>query len=307
MFLIGIRRLLTALVALWGMATVVFLLLRVLPGDPAETLLAGSGASPEAIALTRQQMGLDDPLPVQYGRYLLSTARGDLGRSLFSNRPVTLTIAEQLPATLHLAVAAWLVMAVVGIGLGILAALRAGSWVDRLTMGGAVLGVSVPIFWSGLLLISIFSVGLNWLPATGAGSWRHLVMPAIVLGLVGAGPLARLVRSSLLDVLHADYITVARGKGLPSRIVINRHAVRNAMIPAINLMGLQAGFLLAGTVVTETVFARPGLGRVMVDAILWKDLPVVQGVVLLIAATYIAINLLVDLTTMVIDPRSRQT
>jgi peptide/nickel transport system permease protein len=307
MFLFGIRRLLTALVALWGMATVVFLLLRVLPGDPAQTLLAGSGASPEAIALTRRQMGLDDPLPVQYGRYLLSTARGDLGRSLFSNRPVTLTIAEQLPATLHLAVAAWLVMAVLGVGLGILAALRAGSWVDRLSMGGAVLGVSVPIFWSGLLLISIFSVGLNWLPAAGAGSWRHLVMPAIVLGLVGAGPLARLVRSSLLDVLHADYITVARGKGLPSRIIITRHAVRNAMIPAINLMGLQAGFLLAGTVVTETVFARPGLGRVMVDAILWKDLPVVQGVVLLIAATYIAINLLVDLTTMVIDPRSRQT
>jgi peptide/nickel transport system permease protein len=307
MFLFGIRRLLTALVALWGMATVVFLLLRVLPGDPAETLLAGSGASPEAIALTRQHMGLDDPLPWQYGRYLLSTARGDLGRSLFSNRPVTLTIAEQLPATLHLAVAAWLVMTVVGVGLGILAALRAGSWIDRLTMGGAVLGVSVPIFWSGLLLISIFSVGLNWLPATGAGSWRHLVMPAIVLGLVGAGPLARLVRSSLLDVLHADYITVARGKGLPPRIIITRHAVRNAMIPAINLMGLQAGFLLAGTVVTETVFARPGLGRVMVDAILWKDLPVVQGVVLLIAATYIAINLLVDMTIVVIDPRSRQT
>ena len=307
MLLFATRRLLTALIALWGMATVVFLLLRVLPGDPAETLLAGSGASPEAIALTRQQMGLDDPLPVQYGRYLLSTARGDLGRSLFSNRPVTLTIAEQLPATLHLAVAAWLVMAVVGVGLGILAALRAGSWVDRLTMGGAVLGVSVPIFWSGLLLISIFSVGLTWLPASGAGSWRHLVMPAIVLGLVGAGPLARLVRSSLLDVLHADYITVARGKGLPPGIIITRHAVRNAMIPAINLMGLQAGFLLAGTVVTETVFARPGLGRVMVDAILWKDLPVVQGVVLLIAATYIAINLLVDLTTVVIDPRSRST
>jgi len=307
MFLFGIRRLLTALIALWGMATVVFLLLRVVPGDPAETLLAGSGASPEAIALTRQQMGLDDPLPVQYGRYLLSTSRGDLGRSLFSNRPVTLTIAEQLPATLRLAVAAWLVMAVWGVGLGILAALRAGSWVDRLTMGGAVLGVSVPVFWSGLLLISIFSVGLNWLPASGAGSWRHLVMPAIVLGLVGAGPLARLVRSSLLDALHADYVTVARGKGLPPRIIITRHAVRNAMIPAINLMGLQAGFLLAGTVVTETVFARPGLGRVLVDAILWKDLPVVQGVVLLIAATYIAINLLVDLTTMVIDPRSRQT
>jgi ABC-type dipeptide/oligopeptide/nickel transport system permease component len=301
-----IRRMVSALVVLWGVATVVFLLLRVLPGDPAETILAGSGASPEAIAQVRQQLGLDDPLLTQYGRYLLNTLRGDLGRSLFSNRPVTLTIAEQLPATLQLAAAALLVAVIVGLSLGVLAALRAGTWIDRTAMGVAVLGVSVPVFWSGLLLIWVFSVGLNWLPATGADGVRHLMMPAVVLGLVGAGPIARLVRASLLDVLRADYITIARAKGLPELAVIGRHALRNALIPTITLVGLQAGFLLGGTVITESVFARPGLGRLVVEAILWKDLPVVQGVVLLIAATYVIINLLVDLATLTLDPRLRQ-
>jgi len=300
-----LRRLITALIVLWGTATVVFLLLRVLPGDPAETILAGSGASPAAIAQTRQQLGLDDPLLTQYAHYLLSVLRGDLGRSLFSNRPVALTIAEQAPATLQLAAAALTVAVVVGLSLGILAALHAGDWVDRAAVGVAALGASVPVFWSGLLLVWVFSVGLNWLPATGAGSWRHLVMPAAVLGLVGAGPIARLVRASLLDVLRADYITVARAKGLSESVVIGRHALRNAIIPTLTLIGLQAGFLLGGTVVTEAVFARPGLGRLVVDAILWKDLPVIQGVVLLIAATYVIVNLLVDLAALALDPRLR--
>jgi peptide/nickel transport system permease protein len=301
-----IRRTVAALAVMWGVMTVVFLLLRVLPGDPVEAMLAGSGASQAAIAQTRQQLGLDDPLPAQYSRYLLHTLRGDLGRSLFSNRPVTLTIAEQLPATLQLAAAALLVAVALGLTLGILAALRTGTWIDRAAMGVAVLGVSVPVFWSGLLLIWVFSVGLNWLPATGADSWRHLVMPALVLGLGGAGPIARLVRASLLDVLRADYITIARAKGLPEAAVIGRHALRNAIIPTITLIGLQAGFLLGGTVVTEVVFARPGLGRLVVEAILWKDLPVVQGIVLLIAATYVIINLLVDMATFALDPRLRQ-
>ena len=245
-------------------------------------------------------------LPVQYGRYLWNTLRGDLGRSFFSNRPVTLTIAEQLPATLQLAAAALLVAVIVGFSLGILAALRADTWIDQMAMGVAVLGVSVPVFWSGLLLIWIFSVSLNWLPATGADSWRHLVMPAIVLGLVGAGPIARMTRASLLNALRADYITMAQAKGLPQTLVISRHALRNAVIPVITLIGLQAGFLLGGTVITEAVFARPGLGRLVVDAILWKDLPIVQGVVLLIAATYVVINLLVDLVTLTLDPRLRR-
>jgi peptide/nickel transport system permease protein len=301
-----LRRMASTLAVLWGVATIVFVLLQVLPGDPVETILAGSGASQAEIARARHQLGLNDPLLVQYSRYLLNTLHGDLGRSLFSNRPVTLTIAEQLPATLQLAAAALLVAVILGMCLGILAALRAGTWVDQVAMAVAVLGVSVPVFWSGLLLIRVFSIGLNWLPATGADGWPHLVMPALVLGLIGAGPIARLVRASLLNVLQADYITMVRAKGLPERAVIGRHALRNAIIPAITLIGLQAGFLLGGTVVTEAVFARPGLGRLVVEAILWKDLPVVQGVVLLIAATYVIINLLVDLVTLALDPRLRQ-
>jgi len=292
-----IRRMLIALVVLWGVATIVFLLLQVIPGDPAETMLAGSGASEARIAQTRQDLGLDDPLLVQYGRYLLNALRGDLGRSLYSNRPVILTISEQLPATLQLAAAALLVAVILGLSLGILAAIRAGTWIDQTVMGVAVLGVSVPVFWSGLLLIWIFSVSLNWLPATGADGWQHLVMPAAVLGLVGAGPIARLVRASLLNALRADYIAMAQAKGLPGRAVVGRHALRNAIIPVIALIGLQAGF---------AVFARPGLGRLVVDAILSKDLPMVQGVVLLIAAMYVVVNLLVDVATLALDPRLRQ-
>jgi peptide/nickel transport system permease protein len=306
MFSYVIRRMLGAVAVLWGVATTVFLLLQVLPGDPAETLLAGSGASQADIARIHQQLGLNQPLLVRYGHYLLNTLQGDLGRSLFSNRPVTLTIAEQLPATLQLAAAALLVAVVLGLSLGILAALHRGTWLDHLAVGVAVLGVSVPVFWSGLLLIWLFSVGLNWLPATGADDWRHLIMPAAVLGLTGAGPIARLVRASLLSVLDTDYIAMARAKGLSQVSVIGRHALRNALIPTITLIGLQAGFLLGGTVVTEAVFARPGLGRLVVDAILWKDLPVVQGVVLLIAASYVFVNLLADLTSLVLDPRLRR-
>lgn len=306
MLLYIVRRTLAALAVLWSVATVVFILLQAIPGDPAETVLAGSGASEAEIAEARRQLGLDDSLPIQYGRYLLNTLRGDLGRSLFSNRPVALTIAEQLPATFQLAAAALLVAVIIGFGLGILAALCADTWIDQLAMGVAVLGVSVPVFWSGLLLIRIFSVGLNWLPATGAGGWQHLVMPAAVLGLVGAGPIARLMRANLLTVLRADYIVMAQAKGLPWVAVIGRHALRNAVIPTITLVGLQAGFLLGGTVITEAVFARPGLGRLVVEAIVWKDLPVVQGVVLLISTTYVIINLLVDVVSLILDPRLRR-
>jgi len=301
------RRLVWAVFALWGITTLVFILLRVLPGDPARTILAASGASETAIAQAREQMGLDEALPVQYGRYLWNLAQGDLGRSLFSNRPVLLTITEQLPSTFELAAAALVVTIVLGLGLGVLAARYAGSWLDRVTVGIAVLGVSTPLFWSGLLLIWLFSLVLRWLPASGADSWRHLVMPAILLGAVGAAPLVRVVRSNLLTVLQTDYITVARGKGLPETLILLRHALRNALLPGLNLIGLQAGFLLGGAVITETVFARPGLGRVVVDAILWKDLPVVQGAVLLIASIYIVVNLGVDLISIVFDPRQRET
>jgi peptide/nickel transport system permease protein len=300
------RRMVTAVAVLWGVTTVVFLLLQVIPGDPAEAMLAGSGATQAEIDQARQRLGLDDPLLVQYGDYLLSALRGDLGRSLYSNRPITLTIAEQLPATLQLAAAALLVAVTLGLGLGILAALRSDTWVDQVVMGVAVLGVSVPVYWSGLVLIWLFSIKLQWLPATGVNGWQHLVMPAMVLGLVGAGPIARLVRASLINALRADYVTLARAKGLPNTTVLGWHALRNALIPAVTLIGLQAGFLLGGTVVTEAVFARPGLGRLVVEAVLAKDLPVVRGVVLLIATIYVVINLLVDLATLSLDPRLRQ-
>lgn len=307
MLVLVVRRLVWAIFALWGITTLVFILLRVLPGDPARTILAASGASETAIAQAREQMGLDEALPIQYGRYLWNLVRGDLGRSLFSNRPVLLTITEQLPPTFELAATALVVTIVLGLGLGVLAARYAGSWLDRFTVGVAVLGVSTPLFWSGLLLIWLFSLVLRWLPASGADSWRHLVMPAMLLGAVGAAPLVRVVRSNLLTILQTDYITVARGKGLPETLILVRHALRNALLPGLNLIGLQAGFLLGGAVITETVFARPGLGRVVVDAILWKDLPVVQGAVLLIAGIYIIVNLGVDLISIIFDPRQRET
>jgi ABC-type dipeptide/oligopeptide/nickel transport system permease component len=297
------RRLLTGALTLLGVATLVFGLIHLLPGDPAETMLAQSGAPPEAVIALRAEIGLDRPLIVQYGRWLASLAQGNLGRSLFYNRPVAHLILDQLPSTLELALAAFMVALGLGVPLGVIAALRHDSWVDRLAMTTAVVGVAVPVFWSGLVLIWIFSVWLGWLPPAGAESWRALVMPALVLGFATAGPLARLTRATLLDVLAQPYISVARAKGLAERAVLMRHAARNALIPLLTIAGVQLGFLLAGTVVTETLFGRPGLGRLLVDAILWRDLPVIQGVALLIAGIYVLANLAVDLAAGWINPQ----
>jgi peptide/nickel transport system permease protein len=297
------RRLLTAALTLLGVATIVFALIHLLPGDPAEAMLARSGAPPAAVAALRAEIGLDRPLPLQYGRWLASVARGNLGRSLFYNRPVSQLIGEQFPSTLQLALAAFAVALALGIPLGVIAALRRSSWIDRLAMATAVAGVAVPVFWSGLILIWIFSVWLGWLPPAGAESWQALVMPALVLGFATAGPLARLTRATLLDVLAQPYIMVARAKGLTERDVLLRHAARNALIPLLTIAGVQLGFLLAGAVVTETLFGRPGLGRLLVDAILWRDLPVIQGVALVIAGIYVLANLVVDLAAGWIDPQ----
>jgi peptide/nickel transport system permease protein len=297
------RRLFTGALTLLGVATVVFGLIHLLPGDPAETMLARSGASPEAVIALRAEIGLDRPLIEQYGRWLASLAQGNLGRSLFYNRPVSQLIGEQFRFTLQLALAAFAVALVLGIPLGVIAALRHNGWIDRLAMMAAVVGVAVPVFWSGLVLIWIFSVRLRWLPPGGADSWGALVMPALVLGFATAGPLARLTRATLLDVLAQPYITVARAKGLTERAVLLRHAARNALIPLLTIAGVQLGFLLAGTVVTETLFGRPGLGRLLVDAILWRDLPVIQGVALLIAGIYVLANLAVDLAAGWINPQ----
>jgi peptide/nickel transport system permease protein len=299
------RRLIVSIPMLLGLTVIVFSMMHLLPGDPAEVILAQSGARPEAVARLRLQLGLDQPLPVQYGRFLGGLLRGDLGSSLFTNRPVSEIVAQNLPSTMELAGAAMLLAVLLGTTLGILAAVHQGSWVDHLTMTLAVLSLAMPGFWLALLLIYLFSLYLGWLPSGGQGTWQQLVLPASVLGANSAATIARLVRSSLLEVLQQEYIVTARAKGLRERMVLLRHALKNALVPVITVIGLQFGFLLGGTVVMETVFARQGLGRVAVDAILYKDLPVVQGVVLLVAAIYLVVNLLVDISYAFIDPRIR--
>jgi peptide/nickel transport system permease protein len=299
------RRLLGVIPVLLGVATLVFVVLRLLPGDPAEVMLSEAGGSAAAIAELRGELGLDDPLLLQYGRYLLNLLRGDLGTSLFSRRPVLRLIAEQLPSTLELALAAMLVALLVGIGLGVAAAVKQGTWWDRLAMALSIAGVSLPIFWTALLLIWLLSLRLGWLPATGSGGPAHLVMPALVLGFASAGAIARLVRASLLEVFSQEYVNTARAKGLSEGLILLRHTARNALIPVITIAGLQFGFLLGGAVVTETIFARPGIGRLLVNAILWKDLPLVQGIALLAALSYTLVNLAVDLAYGILDPRIR--
>ena len=297
------RRLLGAIPVLWGVATLIFVIMRLLPGDPAVLMLSEGGGSVEAISELRAELGLDDPLLVQYARYLFNLLQGDLGTSLFTNRPVVTTIVEQLPSTLELAVAAMIIAVGMGTALGILAAVKRGTWLDTLATTVAVTGVSVPIFWSALLLIWLLSLKLSWLPATGQGGLAHLILPALVLGFASSGAIARLVRSSLVEVFDQDYINTARAKGLPESRILARHAVKSAFIPVITIIGLQFGFLLGGTVVTETIFSRQGIGRLVVNAILWKDFPVVQGVVLLAALVYTVVNLAVDVAYAYLDPR----
>jgi len=299
------RRLLGAIPVLWGVATLVFVIMRLLPGDPAALMLSESGGSAQAIAELRNELGLDESVLIQYGRYLARLAQADLGTSLFTQRPVITTIAEQLPSTIELAIAAMLVAVILGNALGILAAAKQGTWLEGSIMTGAVVGISIPIFWSATLLIWLFALVLGWLPATGQGGFRYLILPALVLGFASAGAITRLVRASLLEVLDQDFVRTARAKGLASRTILFRHALKRAFIPVTSMIGLQFGFLLGGTVVIETIFSRPGIGRLMVNAILWKDLPLVQGVVLLVALVYTLVNLATDVVYAYLDPRIR--
>lgn len=301
-----LRRLLSTVVVLWAVVTLTFFAIRLLPGDPATVLVSQAGGSAQDIARVRQQLGLDDPLVVQYIRFLGRLVQGDLGVSLVSRRPVAAAIAEQLPYTLALATSATFLALLAGIPVGILAATHRGSWIDQLCIALSVLGFSMPILMSGLLLMLLFSLLLGWLPATGQGSWRHLVMPALCLSLASSATIARLVRTQMLEVLPQGYITAARGKGVTERVILWRHALRNALIPVITVIGLQFGSLLGGTVVTESLFSRRGLGRLVVDAIFWNDYPLIQGVVILGAAIYIAVNFLVDVSYGLLDPRIRQ-
>lgn len=298
------RRLLTVIPTLLGVLLAVFLMVRLAPGDPAQ-LLAGEFATPETLADIRQRFGLDQPWHVQLGLYAVNVAQGDLGQSVRTRKPVTYELSQYFPNTLRLTLGAMLVALLIGIPAGIIAAIRPGTIFDLLAMLGALIGVSMPVFWFGLMAILIFSVQLGWFPVAGTGTLWHLVLPAITLGTGTAAILARMTRSAMLEVLSQDYIRTARAKGLAGRVVVFKHALRNALIPVVTITGLQFGGLLEGAVITETVFAWPGIGQLLVGSILARDYPVVQGAVLLIAVAFILINLVVDLLYGAIDPRIR--
>ncbi len=299
------RRILAVVPVLFGVTLAVFSMLFLVPGDPVKIMLAEFVTTPDQIAQMRAQLHLDEPVLKQYGRFVGSALRGDLGVSIRSRRPVTAEITENIGSTGQLALASMLVAIGLGVPLGLLAALGRNSWLDVAAMVVALLGVAMPSFWLGFLLIFVFSLHLGWLPATGGGDLLHLVMPAVALGMIAAAIIARLTRSSMLEVLGQDYVRTARAKGLGSGSVIVRHALRNALIPVVTVFGLQFGNLLAGAVIVETVFSRPGLGRLIVGGILAKDFPLVQGTVLFVAAAYVLINVMVDVAYAYVDPRIR--
>jgi peptide/nickel transport system permease protein len=298
-----LRKLLhTAFVAL-GVVTLAFVALRA-SGDPAATMLPGDASVDELIAL-RHTLGLDQPLHVQYVRFLADVVAGDFGTSFRHQQPALPLVLERLPATLELALTALVLAVVVALPLGIVAALHRGRLADLLAMGFAVIGQATPYFWMGIMLILVVSVELGWLPTSGRGSWRHLILPAVTLGTHFAAGLARLTRTSMLEVLGQNYVTTARAKGLSEPVVILTHALKNAAVPVVTLIGLQFGTLLGGAVVTETIFAWPGVGRLAVQSIFVRDYPVVQAGVFVLALSFVAINLLVDLLYGYLDPRIR--
>ena len=297
-----LRRLLLAIPTLFGVLVVAFLLLYVAPGDPV-TAMIGERADSTTIARLRAELKLDDPLYVRFGHYVGNIAKGDLGRSYITNRPIARDIRERFPKTMQLAVAAMLIAAFTGITLGILSARNPEVWVDRLGLGFAYLGISFPVYWVGLLLILLFAVTLQWLPPSGYGSWKFLILPAIALGMRSIAFLARVTRSAMLDSLSADFVRTARAKGLSERGVTMRHALRNAMIPIITVLGLDFGAYLTGSILTETVFSWPGLGRYVVNAISRRDLPAIQGAVLFLSGVFVIVNLLADIAYAKTDPR----
>ena len=299
-----LRRLLLTVPTVFAAVTLVFLLIHVVPGDPVDVMLGESAHVADKQAL-RRALGLDRPLPVQYGAFLADLARGDLGRSLVTGLPVTSVLAARIPATLELTLAALAVAVGLAFPLGLLAAARPGTWLDRGSLGFALLGVSVPSFWLGPMLIILFAIDLRWLPVSGRGSWAHLVLPAVTLGSGMAAILTRMTRSSVLECTGEDYIRTARAKGVSRERVLIRHALANALAPVVTILGLQFGALLAGTVITETNFAWPGVGRLTIDAINQRDYPVVQGCILTIALGFVAANTLADLVNAWLDPRTR--
>ena len=307
-----IRRLVQAVPVMLFASVVVFLMIYLVPGDPVLAVLGGE-ARPEQVEAMRKEMGLDRPLVVQYGRWLGRVVRGDLGVSFINSYPVWSLIGLKLPATLALSVGALTVALAISLPLGILAAVRQGSWVDRLAVGFTALGLSVPTFWLGVLLVLLFSLRLQWLPASGyvplftrpALSLQHLLMPSVTLGIAIAAILTRFVRTAMLEVIRQDYVRTARAKGLPEGRVVIRHALKNAFIPVLTVIALQVGNLLGGAVITESIFDYPGVGQLILYAVTTKDYTVVQGTLLLLVFAFVFINLLTDVAYAILDPRVR--
>jgi len=299
-----LRRVAQSALTLLGVSVLVFVILRVLPGDPARMLLP-DGAPESAVAELNRQLGLHEPLVVQYGIFLGSVARGDFGQSFQYRAPALRVVLERLPATVQLTLAAMLITVIAGVSLGIFTAVHRGTRYDVAGTIVAVLGQSLPNFWLGIMLILLFGVALRWLPTSGFAGWTSLVLPAVTLAAFPTALVARLTRSSMLEILSRDFIRTGRAKGLAERSVVFRHALRNAAIPVLTVIGLQIGALLGGAVITESIFAWPGMGKLIVDAIFFRDFPVVQTVLILSATVFVVINLAVDLLYTVIDPRIR--
>jgi ABC-type dipeptide/oligopeptide/nickel transport system permease component len=302
------RRLLLAVPTLAGVLAVTFLLLFVAPGDPVQEMV-GERADPATIARLRRELRLDEPLATQFAAYAGGVLRGDLGRSFITGRPIARDVAERFPKTLLLAGTAMLFASAAGIALGVVSARRPGGWADRLALGGAYLGISFPVYWVGLLLIVFFAVQLRWLPASGYApglrGLRYLALPALALGTRSVAFLARVTRSAMLEVLGGDFVRTARAKGLGERAVVFRHGLRNALIPVVTVLGLDFGYYLTGSILTETIFGWPGLGRYVVNAISRRDLPAIQGSVLFLSAVFVLVNLLTDVAYAKADPRVR--
>jgi len=297
-----VRRLALSIPTLIGVMIVVFLLLYVAPGDPVQDMV-GERADAETIARLRKELHLDEPLPKQFVLYAGGVLRGDLGNSYITQRPIVQDIKERFPKTLLLAGSAMLLASVLGITIGVLSARNPGGWFDRLGLGLAYLGISFPVYWVGLILILIFAINLKWLPPSGYGGIQYLILPALALGSRSIAFLARVTRSSMLEVLGSDFVRTARAKGLKESIVVGRHALRNALIPIITVLGLDFGYYLTGSILTETIFSWPGIGRYVVNAIARRDLPAINGTVLFLSIVFVLVNLITDLAYAKADPR----
>jgi len=303
----ALMRVSSALVSILGSLVLVFFIIYMMPGDPVMSMLDPTTATPEAIENLRKELGLDQPFYVQFADYFTSMLKGDFGQSLVTSESVFQKVVMHLPATLLLTLTSMTFAVVIGVTLGVLSAIYRNRWIDGLVRIIGLFGISMPTFWSGILLILVFSVQLNWLPVMGSDGWASLVLPTLALGFVGAGLIIRMVRTSMVEVIDEQFILTLRAKGLSERLVMFRHALRNALIPAITIIGMHIGEMLAGTVVVETVFSRQGIGRIIADAIISKDMPVIQGVIFFSAIVFVTVNLLVDLSYSVIDPRIRRS